>query len=664
MPHQQPEQPTHRLVLMPSGRQGEVPHNTTILDAARELGVEIESICGGRQTCARCLISVEDGTFPKHNLTSSADHITPPGETERALSKTSGFDVSERRLACAACITGDVLINVPQESQAHKQVIRKEASDRVIELDPAVRLVYVEVEPASLDSPGDWQRVQAALAEQWQLHDMHIDPILLRTLQKALRDGKWAVTLTLWQDEEVIRVEPGYVESLVGLAVDVGSTTVAGHLCDLMTGRVLATESMMNPQIRYGEDIMSRISYAMAERQGLARMNRAILRTLDELATNACARAGVEPQAITDVVLVGNSVMHHLLLGIDPTPLGALPFPLATRDALDLKARDLGLKAIHPAAYAHVLPCIAGYVGADNVAVLLAEQPELDDKITLIVDIGTNAEILLGTKNRLLSASSPTGPAFEGATIKHGQRAAPGAIERVRIEPDRVRYRVIGADGWNDEPTDGDPVRPTGICGSGIIEVVAELYMAGLISASGLFAADAEQRHPAVRRDGRAAELVLATAEELATGHDIVVTQRDIRQIQLAKGALYAGARLLMDTLGVDHVDRIKLAGAFGSYIDPKHAMVIGLIPDCDLANVEAVGNAAGDGARIALLNKAQRKAIQVDVRRVEYVETAARPAFQDSFVAAMTLPHASDPFPHLEGILPVTDKHEGEATR
>ncbi|MEJ2150716.1 MAG: ASKHA domain-containing protein [Chloroflexota bacterium] len=667
MPDRTPEQPsTHRLILMPSGRQGDVPHGTTVLDAARSLGVEIESICGGRQTCGKCQVAPEWGTFHKHGITSAPDHLTPPGEVEREYAEGHGIDLGERRLSCAACVEGDLLIHVPEESQARKQVVRKEASALTIEVAPALRLVYVEVEPAVMGGPADWQRLQAALAEQWELPDLAIDPLLLRTLQKTLRAGKWAATVTVWQEREVIRIEPGYVESLYGLAVDVGSTTVAGHLCDLLTGAVLATESMMNPQVRYGEDLMSRVSYGMTEPQGVQRLHRAIIRALNELAQRAAERAGIAPGEIGDVVLVGNTVMHHLLLGIDPVELGGSPFALATQDALDLKARDLGLDQVHPAAMVHILPCIAGHVGADNVGVLLAEQPSLDDQISLVVDIGTNAEILLGNRERMLSASSPTGPAFEGAQISHGQRAAPGAVERVRIdmEAGRVRFRVIGDERWSDEFNEGESPGATGICGSGIIEVVGELFVHGLIDRGGRFAADADRRHPCVRYTGRTAELVLATAEQTASGREIVVTQNDIRQIQLAKAALYAGARLLMDHLGVERVDRIKLAGAFGSYIDPRYAMIIGLIPDCDLARVEVIGNAAGDGARIALVNAAQREVARRAARAVEYVETAVEPHFQDYFVAAMGLPHGSEPFPHLAGIIPEASGEERPARR
>ncbi|MBL8133450.1 MAG: DUF4445 domain-containing protein [Anaerolineae bacterium] len=643
----------HRLILMPSGRQGEVADGATLLDAARQLGVELEAICGGRQTCGKCLVALEQGQFLKHSITSTADHLTPPGENERAYAAAHGLNLETWRMACAACISGDVLLHIPETSLARKQVILKAARDMVIEVAPAVRLVYVEVEPASLGGAGDWQRLQKALAEQWQLDGMEIDVSLLRRLQAALRAGGWKVTITLWDERQVIRVEPGYVESLYGLAVDVGSTTIVCHLCDLLTGQVIATEAMMNPQVRYGEDLMSRVSYATGEAGGLGRLHHAAVKAVNDLADRAAGTAGIDTAAITDIILVGNTIMHHLLLGIDPVELGQVPFALATEAAVDLRARELGLNVLHPGAQAHLLPCIAGYVGADCVAALLASLPFPQDEVLLILDIGTNAEIMLVAGSRILVTSSPTGPAFEGAQIRHGQRAAFGAIERFRLDgtSGTARYRVIGDERWSDQLQPGHSLTPTGICGSGIIEIVAELFSAGYVAPSGYFPPTGN--HPRIRAAGKSTEFVLAEADETSGSREIVVTQFDIRAVQLAKAALYAGARLLMDHLGVERVDRIHLAGAFGSYIDPVYAMTIGMIPDCDLSRVIAVGNAAGDGARLALLNAAARRQAAELARRAEFVETAAHPRFQDLFVEAMALPHASDSFPHLADLKP-----------
>ncbi|MEK7311730.1 MAG: ASKHA domain-containing protein [Chloroflexota bacterium] len=644
----------HTIALMPSGRRGAAPHGTTLLEAARALGVEIESICGGRQTCGKCQIIVEEGHFPKHNITSAADHLTPMGAVEADY--CAEHSITGRRLACACEVVGGLLVNVPEESQARKQIIAKAATDRVIEIAPAVRQVYVEVEVPTMEShSGDWERLQTALADQWNLKNLTIDSVVLPTLQPALKQGKHNVTVTLWQDREVLRVEPGYKEGAYGLAVDVGSTTVVAHLCDLRTGVVLATEATMNPQVRYGEDLMSRVSYCMMEPQGVARLHRAIIVALNDLASKAATKAGLTTDDIVDCVLVGNPVMHHLLLNIDPVELGGAPFALAVSDSVDLKARDLGLK-FHPAARVHVLPCIAGFVGADNVAVQLAEAPHQQDGLMLIIDVGTNAEIVLGNREQVLCASSPTGPAFEGAQITHGQRAAPGAVERVRIDPATLepRWKVIGYGEWIG-PGDSipDSARATGICGSGIIEVIAEMFVSGIIDADGRFSDNGSARSPRARFNGRAGEYVLVDESQTATGKPIVVAQNDVRAIQLAKGALYAGTKLLMHHRGVTTVDKIVLAGAFGSYIDPKYAMILGLIPDCELEKVVAVGNAAGDGARIALLNKGQRLEASRLARWVQHVQTATDANFQTEFVNAMAMPHATDPFPHLEGMIP-----------
>jgi uncharacterized 2Fe-2S/4Fe-4S cluster protein (DUF4445 family) len=650
----------HLVIFMPSGRRGRVRHGENLLDAARHMGVEIESICGGRLTCGKCKVRIEEGHFAKHGITSEAGHVTAVSDGETRLLQRLHSD--DCRLSCNARVTGDVLIFVPEESQAHKQIIRKAATERVIDVQPAIRQVYVEVDRAALGQHrGDWGRLQDALAEQWQLTNLTIDLPVLRQLQETLRRQNWAVTVTLWQAREVIDVQPGYQEGIYGLAVDVGSTTVAGFLCDLRTGQILATESVMNPQVTYGEDLMSRISYAMTHADGLDKMHAAIIEALNKLAATAAREAGIRARQIQEAVLVGNTTMTHILLGISPLELGGAPFALANRDGMDLKARDLGLR-LHPGAYVHVLPAQAGHVGADNVAVLLAEAPHRQDELVLTVDVGTNAEIVLGNRERLYSASSPTGPAFEGAQIAYGMRAAPGAIERVRLDPTTLvaSFRVIGEERWSHEwqigrdvPVETQPRHlAAGICGSGIIEVVAEMFVCGIVQPDGRF--NPNLSHERVAWHGRKGSYLLATAEQSATGEPIWVTQDDVRNIQLAKAALYAGCKLLMNRMGVTAVDRIVLAGAFGSYIDPKYAMLLGLIPDCDLEKVVAVGNAAGDGARIALLNRHKREEAQHLAEWVTYIETAVDPDFQNEFVGAIHFPHASDPFPHLQGYLPV----------
>ncbi len=650
-----------QLIFMPAGRRGTVTAGTTLLEAARQLGVGIESLCGGRVTCNKCLVRVETGHFARQAIHSTPDHLSPPQPDEvRLLQKLGQPDA---RLACQARALGDLLIYVPEESRAHKQVIRKAATERPIPIDPAIRQVYVSVDAAALGQHhGDWGRLQDALRQQWRLDNLTIDLPALRRLQAALRQGEWRVTVTLWQAQEVIDVQPGYAEGRYGLAVDVGSTTLAVYLCDLRTGDILATESAMNPQVTYGEDLMSRIAYANERPQGTQKLHTAVIAALNKLAAAAASAAGLTVEQIQDAVCVGNTTMTHLLLGLPPQELGRAPFALANREGYDVRARELGLR-LHPGARLHLLPAEAGHVGADNVAVLLAEAPHQQDDMLLIVDVGTNAEIVLGTRERLYSASSPTGPAFEGAQIEHGMRAAPGAIERVRLDPvtQEPRFRVIGEERWSDE-WDLSPEAPlarqpahlaAGICGSGIIEAVAELVMTGVVLPNGRF--NPNCRSPRLLRDGPRSAYILATAAQSASGRPVLITQKDIRNIQLAKAALYAGAKLLMRQAGVTQVDGVRLAGAFGSLLDPRHALALGLIPNCDPARIHAVGNAAGDGARIALLNRAARLEAQQVAAQVIYVETAVDAAFQEEFANAIHIPHATDAFPDLGNLLPAT---------
>jgi uncharacterized 2Fe-2S/4Fe-4S cluster protein (DUF4445 family) len=540
------------------------------------------------------------------------------------------------------------VVDVPAESQVHKQVVRKRAEVRAIALDPVVRLHYVEVaQPDMHAQRGDLERLQEALATQWQVGALACDLAVLQGLQTALRAGEWKVTVAVDGGARLIGIWPGFIDRAFGLAIDVGSTTIAGHLCDLHSGEVLASGGLMNPQIRFGEDLMSRVSYAMMNPGGVAEMTAAVRQALGTLIAQVTAEAGVDPSELLALTAVGNPIMHHLLLGIDPCELGTAPFALASDQALSLCARDLDLP-VHPGARIYFLPCIAGHVGADTAGVILSETPHLADEITLVVDVGTNAEIVLGNRHRLLAPSSPTGPAFEGAQISCGQRAAPGAIERVRIDPDTLepRFKVIGCDLWSDQPgfaaaTSRSGV--TGICGSGIIEVIAEMFLVGILRTDGTIDGAKQEISPRLQPDGRTFTYLLHAGEP-----EIRILQTDVRAIQLAKAALYAGARLLMDHLGIDQVERITLAGAFGSQIDVKYAMVLGLIPDCDLAKVASAGNAAGTGARIALLNRAARTEIEQVVKRIEKVETAIEPRFQEHFVAAMAIPHTTAPYPHL----------------
>jgi len=654
------------VIFTPSGRRGRFEAGTTVLDAARRLGVDIDSVCGGRGICGRCQVEQSIGEFAKHGITSTPDHLTPFGPVETEYRETKGL-APERRLGCVAHIRGDVVIDVPPESQVYRQVVRKDLDIRDFHLDPVVRLHYVEVEPPQLASPsGDLVRLQDALEKEWGLRDLDADLQVIRALQPALEAGKWAVTVAVHGGSTITGIWPGLHETAYGVAIDVGSTTIAGHLANIGDGAVLASAGIMNPQIRFGEDLMSRVSYAMMNADGAAEMTVAVRSALNGLLAQLVMRAGIKRDAILELSVVGNPIMHHLLLGIDPVPLGSAPFALATDRAVTVRASELDL-VTHPGARVYVLPCIAGHVGADTAGVILAEAPHESEAVELVVDVGTNAEIVLGNRQFLLAASSPTGPAFEGAQISSGQRAAPGAIERVRIDRTTIepRFRVIGSELWSDEPGFAEATAETGItgiCGSGIVEAIAELYLAGVVTPDGIVDGTLAERSPRIVPEGRTFSYVLHDASE-GRRLRIAITQNDVRAIQLAKAALYAGARLLMDHAGIDTVDEVRLAGAFGSQIDPFHAMVLGLIPDAPLAHVKAAGNAAGTGALIALLSAAARREIEGVVRRVEKIETAVEPRFQEHFVEAMAFPHRTAPYPHLSTVTDLPVRRAGSGS-
>jgi uncharacterized 2Fe-2S/4Fe-4S cluster protein (DUF4445 family)/NADPH-dependent glutamate synthase beta subunit-like oxidoreductase len=1134
------------VIFQPSGRRGFIAKGKTLKEASIGLGVDIEGICGEKAICGKCKVRVEQGVFEKYGIESSREHLSAMGSTERKFFSLQQ-ERADYRLACQAQIIGNIIVFVPEESRMGKQVVRKAAKEINIELKPAVKKYCVEMPKATLeDTRGDWERLEAELEKEHGLKNLTIDYQVLLTLQEVVRQGDWKITVTVWQDREVIKVEPGVVKKVYGLAVDVGTTTVAGYLCDLTDGKLIATASMMNPQVIFGEDVMSRISYTMTNPEGLEHMNKAIIDGLNGIVEEASAMAGTKRTDIVDMTIVGNTCMHHLFLNIDPRNIGRAPFPPALHHSLDIKARDWGLKlfpeaetvemggcppcqvacpagvsgqdflyfvaqgkfeealeevrrampfpgvcgrvcthpcepecergqvdeplsirALHryvadhdmrngrkkgspvektrnervaivgsgpaglscayelvrrgypvtvfeavsqvggmlrygipeyrlpknvlddeisyieelgmeiktdhpvrslkelfgqgykaiflatgawvsqkldipnedgegiihgleflkkvnsgervelgkrvavvgggnaaidtarvakrlgseevlivyrrsrnempaikteigeaeregvnfrflaapikilrqngrfsgiqcirmelgdpdekgrpvpipvkgsefnlhadqlivaigqkadnqgivedleystsgtlsvdpvtlktnlegvfaggdvvlgsadaisaigagqeaatsielylagidlvkgrpakmkkveevpkegiekearrflpsldpaqrlgfaevdvgfadqtemaieeskrclncgvyaekggpettisrdigikiaPGAYVHVLPIEAGFVGADNVGVLIAEEPYHQDSIELVIDIGTNGELVLGNRHKLISSSCATGPAFEGAEIRFGMRAAPGAIEKIVIdrETKEVRYKVIDQEGWNTELQE---VGAKGICGSGIIDVVPQLFLAGIIDKTGRFQKDLKTHR--LRENGGEPEFVIAWANETSIGQDIVVCQSDVRAIQLAKGAMYAGAKIMMRALGVEKIDKVILAGAFGSYIDKTSAAVLGLFPDCEPENVYSVGNAAGDGARMALLNVDKRKEADGIARRVKYLELTLEKNFDKIFAQAMWIPHMKDKFQHLEHLLP-----------
>jgi uncharacterized 2Fe-2S/4Fe-4S cluster protein (DUF4445 family) len=643
----------HTVIFQPSGRRGQVEEGKSILEASRELGVEIEGICGEKRTCGKCKVRIEDGFFERFGVVSSPGHVTPWRPVESKFfteeRKEEGF-----RLACVCKIHGDLVVFVPEEARAGGQVVRKAVTDRKINVNPSVRTYYIEMPPPTLHDPlGDYERICDALKAQHGLEPPLLDYQVLLRMPGTLREAGWKVSVSIWEGgprPEIVRIAPGKVDRSIGLAIDVGTTSVAAYLCDLATGEVLNHDSMMNPQVPYGEDVMSRITYAMSHDDGIDKLQAAIIEGINTISARITEAVGFTHEDVLELAIVFNTAMHHCFLGIYPEHLGLAPYAPALHHSINIKARDLGLKFC-PGANVFVLPNEAGFVGADNVGVLIAEEPWTKDDRQLIIDIGTNGELIMGNKEKLISSSCATGPALEGAHIKFGMRAAPGAIEKIYINPEtkEPRYRVIGKEEWSDE-LDPETIGTKGICGSGIIDGVAELFKSGIIDKTGKFVKD--QNHPRVRKGEDGDEYVLAWAGETSIGRDVTMTIKDVRAVQLAKGAMYAGAKIMMQKLGYDSLDRVVLAGAFGSFIDREESLVIGMFPDVPVTKAYAVGNAAGDGARMALLDATKRAEADEWARKVEYIELSVEPAFEKEFMYAMHLPHMKDSFPNLKEVL------------
>ncbi len=679
------EDNTAMVIFQPSGVRGNVPKGINIIEASRLLGVDIEALCGEKKVCGKCVVRIEEGFFEKYNIRSTMDHVTPWKEEEEKFihreRREQGF-----RLGCITHIHGDILVFVPEESRAGKQVVSKAARDIHITHNPAVKLYTVELKaPTFANKIGDFERLTNALEREHGLTNLTIDIVALRKLPSILRAGNWVVTVSVWNGKEIIRTRPGNQTSSYGVAIDVGTTTCAAYLCDLQTMEVIGTSSLMNPQCKYGEDVMARITFSMTTPNGLQRMSDDIIEGVNDLINKVVATTHpekkkvkkekgdtgpdeyrevieegktylrLEMEDIEDITLGFNTAMHHILLGLNPEYVGLAPFPPVIHHSLDIKARDLKI-GINDSSYVFVLPNEAGFVGGDNVGVLIAEEPYKHDEIQLIIDIGTNGELILGNRHKLISSSCATGPAMEGAQLAFGMRAAPGAIERILIDPEtlEVDYKVIGRDETRrfSKPED---MKAKGICGSGILDVLAELYSSGIITKTGVFNKKFLQENKRFRKnpDTNQPEFVLAWKEESSIDKDIVITQKDVRQIQLAKGALYAGCKLMMKRMGVEKVDKVKIAGAFGTHVDRTKALVMGLFPDCEIENIYGVGNAAGDGCRAALLNVQKRVEANWCSRNVEYLELTVEPTFEQDFSEAMQLPHMVDKFPHLQDVLP-----------
>jgi uncharacterized 2Fe-2S/4Fe-4S cluster protein (DUF4445 family) len=682
------------IVFQPYGIRGKVRRGVSVIEAARSLGVEIESICGGKQLCGKCIVRIEEGDFAKYGIVSSIQNTSPWNQEVESKFINAERKAEGYRLSCVAKVDGDLVIFVPEESRLGKQVISKAPRNINIDWDPAVRLYYVKLCEPTLENPtGDFEKICQALVREYALPEtIDIDIITLRNIPKALRRGNWSVTVSVWNEREIIRVQPGKIEHAYGIAFDIGTTTVAGYLCDLTNKDVITTVSMMNPQCKYGEDVMTRITFHMSSEDGLRRMSDDITACLNELISEAVAgtyppekskeegktakegNAYVEHsktdkkylqlknEDIEDITIVANTAMHHILLGIDPQFVSLAPFPPVIHHSMNIRARDLGID-VNPSSYAFVLPVEAGFVGADNVGVLICEEPYKSDDVQLIVDIGTNGEIILGNRHKLLSSSCATGPALEGAQISCGMRAEPGAIERIDIEPGtfEVNYKVVGRDTWSKFSKPHE-LKVKGICGSGILDVLAELYSSGVITKSGVFDKNLLDGHPRFRMNSNTGqfEFILAFKEESSIDREIVITQKDIRQIQLAKGALCAGCKLMIKRMGIKEPDRVKIAGSFGTHVDRVKALTMGLLPDCEIEKIECVGNAAGDGCRAALLSVKKRREADWCSLNVEYIELTREPEFEREFMKAMQLPHMTDAYSHLEGLVRPEILHQG----
>jgi len=610
------------IIFLPFKKSVKVDKGESILDAAIRMDIPIETICGGKGECGKCKVKIL-----------SSKGFSEITEKEKRLIGKKDL-LKGMRLACLTKVYGNLILEVPEESLRRGFVRDKTYAQRKVNLLPAVSLYPIEIPPPSLSSnESDFERIKKALKEKYSISIARIDPFSFKESPSILRKEKGNVNIAVWMDDEVVGVRKKSTDELYGLAVDIGTTTIGAYLMSLKDGRCLSSGSALNPQIKFGEDIMTRIAYVVNKGQkGLDILHNTLIEGLNSLTENLVQDAHVSKDGILEATIVGNTVMHHIFLNIDPSYLGVSPFVPFLSSSINLKARDLGLN-INPSANVYVLPVEAGFVGADNVGVILALKPYLQDEYLLIIDIGTNGEIVLGNRERLISASCATGPAFEGAHIKSGIRADAGAIEEIKIDPRsyEVAYKVIGNK------------KPKGICGSGIIDAVSELFKASLIDNSGRFKKGIKLER--LRKGTEGIEFVIAWTKETAIGRDITITQKDIRTVQLAKAAIYGGSKILLKHLGIEKPSRVMLAGVFGNYIDVNNAYTLGMFPFTKPSEIIPVGNAAGEGAIFALLNRKEREEAEKIAKRIEYIELTLQKEFRKEFLDALYIPHKKDHF-------------------
>jgi uncharacterized 2Fe-2S/4Fe-4S cluster protein (DUF4445 family) len=593
----------------PVGRRGECQRNEPLIACARRLGVGISSICGGKGTCHSCRVQVLSGTVSRP--TSHELEAFTPQELK------DGW-----RLACQTYPTSDVKLNVPAESMTTPQRVQVEGLEVTVHLEPPVQAYRLQLTVPSLSKPrADADRLLEALNRRYKLHCSNVDIDVLRALPDQLRLWNWKCQAIVRNDEVIALLPP--LSRQLGLAIDLGTTKIAGYLVDLKSGQTLAAKGVMNPQISYGEDIISRINVVVKSPGEGLELQKLAVEAINELAIDLCAEVSAKTEEIVEAVVVGNTAMHHLFLGLPVRQLALSPFVPAVSRALDVKASDLGL-GIAPGAYVHLLPNIAGFVGADHVAVLLATNIGQAEGPVLALDIGTNTEVSLVNKGKVTATSCASGPAFEGGHIKYGMRAAAGAIERLRITGDNIQYQTI------------DEAPPTGICGSGILDALAQLYLAKGIDEGGRIT----RNHPRVRTNKGQREFVLVSRKERGGQPAITITQHDIRELQLAKAAIRTGIQTLLEVndCAEDKIEQVIIAGAFGTYINIASAVTIGVLPSLPLNRFQQVGNAAGMGAKLALISLSQRAEAQAVASRVKYIELASTPNFNQTFIQASYL--------------------------
>ena len=593
----------------PVGRRGKCQKNESLLACARQLGVGISSICGGKGACHACKVQVLSGTVSKPT----------PNEHEAFTSQ----ELKEgSRLACQTYLASDCKIAVPTESMTTPQRVQAEGLEVKVHPESPLLAYRLQLATPSLEAPqADADRLLQALNQQHKLRCTKVDIGALRTISDQLRSWKWECQAVV-RNGEVIAILPPKSRQL-GLAIDVGTTKVAGYLVDLNDGRTLAAKGVMNPQISYGEDIISRMTAVVHSPDNAAAVQKLAVDAINELCTDLCAEAGAKSEEVVEAVVVGNTAMHHLFLRLPVKQLALSPFVPAVSRALEVRAGELGLN-IAPGAYVHLLPNIAGFVGADHVSMLLATDAWQGKETTVALDIGTNTEVSLICKGKITATSCASGPAFEGGHIKYGMRAATGAIERLRIDGDKIQYQTI----------DGAP--PVGICGSGILDALAQLYLAKIIDDGGRII---DNRHRVRAYKGQR-EFILVSKEERKGKPAITVTQHDIRELQLAKAAIRTGIQALLETRGCSEAEikQVIIAGAFGTYIDVASAVAIGMLPPLPLNRFRQVGNAAGMGAKLALISLKSRAKAQAVASRVSYIELARVPNFEPTFIQASYL--------------------------